>query len=190
MFFLFTRHNLKQIGFVLSCILVLGSCETKREDVMAIGKKNIMPAQTGKDITMLYSDSSKLKIRLQAPQMQIYDKDVKEKITILPKGVNVVFYDDSGKETTTLKANYGVRYEQSRRMEVKYDVEVVNSNGEKLNTEKLVWDEQKKKITSNSFVKITTGKQIIMGNGLEANQDFSQYEIKEITGTIRLDDNE
>jgi hypothetical protein len=29
-----------------------------------------------------------------------------------------------------------------------------------------------------------------MGKGLEANQDFTQYEIKEITGSIRIDDNQ
>jgi hypothetical protein len=67
-------------------------------------------------------------------------------------------------------------------------VEVVNANGEKLNTEHLIWDEGKKKITSDAFVKITTAKEIIMGKGLEANQDFTQYEIKEVTGTIRIDD--
>jgi len=157
---------------------------------MAIGKKVIMPSQTGKDITMLYSDSSVLKIKLTAPQMLMYEKDVKEKMTVLPKGVYVVFYDANGKENSTLKANYGVRYEASKRMEVKYDVEVVNVNGEKLNTEQLTWDEKTKKITSKSFVKITTAKEIIMGKGLEANQDFTEYEIKEITGTVRLEDNQ
>ena len=75
-------------------------------------------------------------------------------------------------------------------MEVKYNVEVVNVNGEKLNTEHLIWDEQKKKIISDDFVKITTAKEIIMGKGLEANQDFTQYEIKEVTGTIRVEDNQ
>ena len=75
-----------------------------------------------------------------------------------------------------------------KKMEVKYNVEVVNVNGEKLNTEHLIWDEQKKKITSDAFVKITTAKEIIMGKGLEANQDFTQYEIKEVTGTIRIED--
>ncbi|MBK6986188.1 MAG: LPS export ABC transporter periplasmic protein LptC [Bacteroidetes bacterium] len=48
----------------------------------------------------------------------------------------------------------------------------------------------KKKITSDAFVKITTAKEIIMGKGLEANQDFTQYEIKEVTGTIRIEDKE
>jgi LPS export ABC transporter protein LptC len=73
-------------------------------------------------------------------------------------------------------------------MEVKYNVEVVNAKGDKLNTEHLIWDEQKKKITSDAFVKITTAKEIIMGKGLEANQDFTQYEIKNIQGIINIGD--
>ena len=173
---------------LLAFSLLFISCETNRNEVMAIGKKNIMPSQTGKDITLLYSDSTVLKIKLQAPQMQMYDKNVKQRVTIMPKGLYVIFYDDKGKQTTTLKANYGVRYEDSKRMEVKYNVEVVIANGEKLETEHLIWDEQKHKIISDAFVKITTAKQIIMGKGLESNQEFTQYEIKEITGSINIGD--
>ncbi len=180
--------NIMALSGTIVCSLLFISCETNRNEVMAIGKKNILPSETGRDITMMYSDSSILKIRLQAPVMQVFDKDVKEKITLLPKGVFVVFYDDKGKESTTLKADYGVRYDQSKRMEVKYGVEVVNANGEKLNTEHLIWDEQKKKIVSDAFVKITTGNKIIMGKGIEANQDFTQYEIKEVTGSLKIDD--
>jgi LPS export ABC transporter protein LptC len=167
---------------------VITSCQTDRNEIMALGKKVVMPALTGKDVTMLYSDSTVLKIKLLTPQMQKYEKDVKEPVTIMPQGLFVIFYDEKGKEATTLKADYGVRYELSKKMEVKYNVEVVNVNGEKLNTEHLIWDEQKKKITSDAFVKITTAKEIIMGKGLEANQDFTQYEIKEVTGTIRIED--
>ena len=174
--------------FLILIQVAFVSCKTDRNEIMAIGKKVVMPALTGKGITMLYSDSTILKIKLQAPEMQKYEKDVKEPVTIMPKGLFVIFYDEKGKEATTLKADYGVRYELSKKMEVKYNVEVVNVNGEKLNTEHLIWDEQKKKITSDAFVKITTAKEIIMGKGLEANQDFTQYEIKEVTGTIRIED--
>ena len=183
-------RSLKYIGslFFLMVLFAVTSCQTNRDEIMAIGKKEVMPALTGKDVTMLYSDSTVLKIKLLTPQMQKYEKDVKEPVTIMPKGLFVIFYDEKGKEATTLKADYGVRYELSKRMEVKYNVEVINVNGEKLNTEHLTWDEQKKKITSDAFVKITTAKEIIMGKGLEANQDFTQYEIKEVTGTIKIDD--
>jgi LPS export ABC transporter protein LptC len=183
---LFKNSLILLIGF--SAFALLTSCENDRNEVMAIGKKTAMPTLTGKDITLLYSDSAVLKIKLQAPQIIKYEKGVKERITIMPKGLYIIFYDRSGKISTTLKANYGVSYDDTKRMEAKYNVEVVNVNGEKLNTEHLIWDEQHKKIISDAFVKITTAKQIIMGNGLEANQDFTMYEIKDITGTIKLDD--
>lgn len=174
--------------FVFAWCFITLSCENDRSEVMAIGKKTAMPTLTGKDITLLYSDSAVLKIKLQAPQIIKYEKGVRERITIMPKGLYIIFYDRSGKISTTLKANYGISYDDTKRMEAKYNVEVVNVNGEKLNTEHLIWDEQHKKIISDAFVKITTAKQIIMGNGLEANQDFTMYEIKDITGTIKLDD--
>ncbi len=181
--------NRSLLFLLMVTVFALSSCETDRNEIMAIGKKTVMPDLTGTGVTMLYSDSTVLKIKLQTPQMQKYEKGVKEPVTIMPKGLFVIFYDDHGKEATTLKADYGVKYEISKRMEVRYNVEVVNVNGEKLNTEHLVWDEKKKKIISDAFVKITTAKEIIMGKGLEANQDFTQYEIKEITGSIRVDDN-
>ena len=63
---------------------------------------------------------------------------------------------------------------------------VVNQKGEILNTDELIWDEDKKIIYSNSFVKITTPDEIIYGNGMTANENFTDYVIKHITGTIRV----
>lgn len=176
------------IGLFLPFVFFSSACENKRKDIMAIQKPGLIASQSGKGITMLYTDSAILKVKVIAPEMYTYDKNVAEPFTLLPKGVYVVFYDNAGKQTSTLKANYGVRYERSKKMEAKYNVEVVNINGEKLNTEHLIWDEARKKIISDTFVKITTDKEIIMGNGLEANQDFTQYEIKQITGTIKVED--
>ena len=85
--------NITALCCLVLCTIIFASCETDRNEVMAIGKKNILPTETGRDITMMYSDSSELKIRLQAPSMQVYEKDVKERMTILPKGLYVVFYD-------------------------------------------------------------------------------------------------
>jgi len=153
-------------------------------------KPRLMPTQQGKGITMIYTDSAKLKMIIKAPVTLTFEKDVKETFMIMPNGVNIDFYNEKEKAETTLKANYAIYYPDSKRMEVKYNVEVVNKNGEKLNTEHLIWDEAKKKITSDAFVKIATAKEIIMGKGLESNQDFTQYQIREVTGTIQLNNEE
>ncbi len=166
--------------------LLLWSCENNRSDIMALTLPKLLPSQSGSGVTMIYTDSANLKLVLKAPKMLTFEKNVTEPFTILPKGVMVGFYNTKGKLDATLKANYGVRYQYRRRMEVKYNVELVNKNGEILNTEHLVWDEVTKKMTSDAFVKITTADKIIMGKGIESNQDFTSYQIKEVTGTIQV----
>ena len=154
---------------------------------MALAMPKISPTQQGKGITMIYSDSARLKMVMKAKQMLTYDKNVKEPFTLLPDGLIMAFYDKEEKQEATLSANYGIHYPQRKRMEVKYNVVVVNKNGERLNTEHLIWDEVTKKIHSDAFVKITTAKEIIMGKGFESNEDLTQYQIKEVKGTIQLD---
>jgi LPS export ABC transporter protein LptC len=167
-------------------VIILFSCQNKRSDIMALAMPKVSPTQQGKGITMIYSDSSRLKMVLKAGQMLTYDRNVKEPFTLLPNGLTMGFYDKTEKLEATLSANYGIHYPQRKRMEVKYNVVVVNKNGETLNTEHLIWDEVTKKIHSDAFVKITTGKEIIMGKGFESNEDLTQYQIKEVTGTIQL----
>ncbi len=182
--------------FFLRCILAIllftaiTSCTNDLRDVMALPKTKLSPSQVGDTVTMLYTDSAKLKIMVSANRMLIFTDNVSEPFTILPKGVFVTFFDEAEKVSATLKANYGVRYENSKRMEVKYAVEVINAEGTKLETERLVWDENTKRIYTDAFVRITTATEIIMGKGMESNQDFSKYELKQVTGQIQLKNDE
>lgn len=180
----------KVIFCFITVSVLLFSCQNDRSQILALTLPKVSPSQQGKGITMIYTDSAQMKMVLKAGKMLTYDRNVREPFTVLPDGVFVTFFNQYEKPETTLKANYGIHYPSRRRMEVKYNVEVVNKDGEKLNTEHLIWDEVQKKIYSDAFVKITTAKEIIMGKGLESNQDFTNYQIKEVTGTIQLDNNE
>jgi len=172
--------------FIFIASLQLLSCTNDLKDVMKLPRNKLSPSQVGDSVTMLYTDSARLKIMLKANRMLLFNKNVTEPFTVLPRGVFVTFFNEEEKVSATLRANYGVRYDVSKRMEARYAVEVVNKNGEKLETEKLIWDERKKKIYTNAFVKITTPREVIMGKGMESNQDFTKYEIKQITGQIQL----
>lgn len=170
---------------------MLFSCENDLKEVAALTQKpKLLPTESAKQVDMIYSDSGKATARLNAPLMLHYTLGVKEPYEELPQGIYVEFYDDSNKVKSILKSNYAIRYEQTKKMEAKYQVEVINENGEKLNTEHLIWDEEKKKIRSDEFVKITTKKEIIMGDGLEADQDFSEWEILKVKGVIKVNESE
>jgi hypothetical protein len=66
---------------------------------------------------------------------------------------------------------------------------VVNEKNEQLNTEHLVWDEQKGLIYSDKFVKINTGKEILMGEGMESDERFNRWKIKRPKGSITIKEN-
>ena len=173
----------------LTCLTVwLCSCENDIETINIITSRNKFPSESGKNMEVIYSDSAKVKLKLTSPQMDRYSGP--SPYIELPKGVKVEFYDDSMKVKSKLTANYAIRYENERKMEAKRDVVVVNEKGEKLNTEHLIWDELKQRIYTSEFVKITTDEEVIYGEGLESNQDFTQYKIQNIKGTISINDHE
>lgn len=161
------------------------SCQTDIQTINQITSGKNLPSESMKDAEIMYSDSGKVKMKLTGAQLDRYvDKEYIE----FPKGMKILFYDDSLKVSSQLKADYGIRYEKEGKMEAKRNVEVVNVKGEKLNTEHLIWDETKDKIYTEEFVKITTDEEVMYGDGLESNQDFTKYKIKNIKGTINLND--
>ena len=156
---------MKFLLLILLPFVLLTACTNDLKDVMRLPKNELSPSQIGDSVTMLYTDSAQLKIVLKANRMLLFNKNVSEPFTILPKGVYVTFFDEEEKISATLQADYAVRYDVSHLMEVKYAVKVVNRNGQTLETEKLTWNENSKRIYTDAAVKITTDKEIIMGKG-------------------------
>jgi LPS export ABC transporter protein LptC len=144
-----------------------------------------LPIESGKNVEIMYSDSARVRAKLTTPQLDRYDG--KKKYMELSKGMQVIFYNEQRKEQTKLTADYGIGFDDGtgvNRMEAKRNVVVINEKGDKLNTEDLIWDAVTKKIYTDDFVKITTKDETIWGDGLTANEDFSEYEITHPKGSI------
>jgi len=178
---------LHKVIYLLLLFCIVTSCEPDIQKVQLIADKEKFPLEAADNVELLYSDSARVKVKLTAGRMERYTGE--DPYLELPKGVNVLFYSDSLTVKSSLRANYAVRYENRNIMEARNDVVVINEKGEKLNTEHLIWDEQKAKIYSEEFVKITTKDEIIYGNGFEANEDFTKYKIFNIKGIINLKTN-
>ena len=169
-----------------SIIVLFSSCENDIEKVKSLTRKKNAPAISSRNSEVFISNSAQIKIKLNAPQIDYYEGD--EPYQEFPKGIDVSFYEDGKGLTSRITANYAIHKQNSKIMEAKRNVVVVNEKGEKLNTEHLIWEEEGDRITSDAFVKITTADEILMGEGLESNQSFTKYRIKKIKGTIRLKD--
>ena len=186
---------LKKIAGCVLCLYICGftftSCRNSTKLIDEVTKKDsIFPTDHGKKVEILYTDSGAVRWRLISPVMNHYTYQVKERYLEMPEGLYLEFFNDSNKVKTTLKANYGIRYEEAKKTEVKYKVIVTNASGEVLNTEQLFWDEATRKIYTKEFVKITTKKEILTGTGLEAEEDFSEWTMKNISGSISVKDDD
>lgn len=171
---------------MLFVIGILCSCENDIDKVESLTGKEKKPITRGKNVSLLYSEEANVKIKVTAPLMEEYGQADENKYIEMNEGIKVQFFDSTQHITSTLTANYAIHQVTQKFMEAKNDVVIINDKGEKLNTEHLIWYEDSSKIYSDEFVKITTEDEIIMGEGMEADQDFSKWKIHKIRGVINV----
>jgi len=162
----------------------LSSCQTDIQTVIQLDSGKNLPSSTMKDAEIMYSDSGKIKMKLTAVKLDRFEGE-KEYIE-MPLGMHILFYDGLMNVNSRLKADYGIRYEKEGKMEAKRNVEVINVKGEKLNTEHLIWDEAKDSIYTKAFVKITTKDEVMWGDGLKSNSNFTKYKITNVKGITNV----
>lgn len=176
------RSEHAAIGLALTA-LIMGACTSQNEELLKLPKYEGPVAETY-DVSMLYSDSAVVKLKVEAPIRFAFENGDSE----FPEGIYIEFYDNTGDTTNTLKANYCYYTAEENVYKATGDVIVKGlKNKEQLNTEELFWSPQREKIYTEKFVRIETENEITMGHGLEASQDFSTYTIKKSSGSISLD---
>lgn len=184
----FQIHHIYVIPMFISIGIICFGCENDIKEVEQLTKVENVPLKKGKNVELIYSEDAAVKIKVSAPKMEEYANE--EPYLEMSEGIKVVFYDSLKQVNTTLTANYAIHRIAKNIMEAKNDVVVVNEKGEQLNTEHLVWSQDSAKIYSDEFVKITTTDEILMGEGFEANEDFTKWKIHKIKGTINLKEQE
>lgn len=178
------RNSLVLVFLFTFCCIIIAGCKNDESEINRITRKSNEPTETVKSIEVLYNDSGYVKARGLAPLMKRYTE--KHPRIEMPNGIKIYFYDNKQQETSTLTARYAQRDEAAKTMEARNDVVVRNVKGEQLNTERLVWNEATGKFSSDAFVKITTQTEVLMGEGFEANEDFTHYRILHPKGEILI----
>jgi len=130
---------------------------------------------------MHYTEKEKVKVILQAKKANEFQTGDRE----FPEGIYLEFYDETGKITSTLKANTAYYFKQENKWRGRGNVIIINLEKEQqLNTEELFWLPATKKIFTEKFVTIVDHQDVIHGTGLKANQDLSNYSLKQISGDL------
>ena len=166
--------------FLLS--ITLYSCSNDPELVTEFISTENFLIEKVEDSEILHTENGMLKVKILATTINRF-KDISPQL-VFSNGLEVIFYNDSGGVKSVLKAQSAEVNEINNVMTALDNVILTSSSGKKLETEELIWDEKKNKIYTDKNVVITTGKEVIEGDGFESNPDFSEYSISKIHGTF------
>lgn len=172
------------VFLVLGSMFFFSSCNNSMEEVNQVVSRANVKIERGKDVVINYSDNGVVRIQAMGPTATRFNTE--KPYLEFSDGFKILFYNDAHQVESTLTSRYATAVENSHTMTARDSVVVVNVKGEVLNTDELIWDEDKKIIYSNSFVKISTADEILYGNGMIANENFTDYTIKHITGIIKV----
>jgi len=183
------------VFFIL--ILCLLSCSSEEGTVnpLAPGEDDgIQAVMYG--VKYLFADSIQVQARMEALKLtekrekkdpEKEDSEV-EKVLYLEEKVDVYFFDSRLRPHSEIHAQQGIYYEDRGLAELRGDVELTNSKGEKLNTELLYWDKANEQIYTDQFVRVESEGKIIKGDsGLVSNTSFTAYEVKGVSGILPIE---
>lgn len=173
---------MKYFYFIL--VFLTFSCSEEKAEVktlFAIDDIKDSPDQISYDFSVYFMDSSLVKAFLKADRARIYDK---QKVTKLDSHVVVDFYSkDNGKKVSNLIADSVTIDDVTKDMIAMGNVEVVSdSTKTKINTSMLKWHNDKRKLTSDQYVKIISPEQEIEGIGFESDETLKNYTIYKVKG--------
>ena len=166
--------------FLFSVILIACTNDPKLVQEFVSDKEQAIEQIKGAEL--LHTENGKIKVRIIAGVIKRFQNMQPQ--LIFSENVEVYFYNDSSQLQSKLKADDASIDEEKKIMVAQNNVELISSDDKKLETEELVWDERNNKIYTDKKVKITTGKEIVYGEGFTSNPDFTEYSIIKIHGTF------
>lgn len=181
-------HWLGRFSLLSATIILLffSACENDLARVNRLISRDQASVETGEDITILYSDSAEVKIKIEGPRM-IRKLSTAEPEEIFPEGVKIYFLDDQKQPESILSAKYAIRYPFQDKVIVKDSVVLENiKEKRKIVTEELIWEMRRAIVYNNKFVKITNPTDTIYGYAFKATQDFQHYELKNVGGKMAI----
>jgi LPS export ABC transporter protein LptC len=166
----------------VSCLLL--ACKNDLDNVAAVEVPKAAPDRITEQADYLFTDSGQVRNRLRAGRIAEWAMEPQR--TELSEGLELVFFDSLGREASTLTARRGTILPKEKRMEVNEQVVVVNAKGERMETEQLIWLQDSAKVVTDKAVRVERDGSIIHGMGLDANEDFSRYTVRRITGILHM----
>lgn len=175
---------------LLFSFFVFIACEPDLKEVDRIASIQAEePVDISVGVVVYFSDSAKVKARLEAPEMRNYN-DVDSPYYEFKKGITIHFFDEYGRETQVISADYAKRSQLEELVEFRNNVVITRSDGVIIKTEELIHNERENTFYNNSpiFGYSKDGKNTFSGASFNSDGEFKNIEVQNTTGFMNMDE--
>jgi len=166
---------------------LLCSCgEEHKRYVPNVGDGWTTPTMSTADVSTLISDSGYTRYHLTAPIWQMFE-DAEEPFWRFPGGLELQQYDLEMKPSSNVICDSAIYYSRKRVWVLHGNVVMVNTEADSFLTQKLFWDQNARRVYSDSFIHIVRSDRIIEGYGFESDQSMRDFTVNHPTAILPVE---
>ena len=164
-----------------ACVLSSACSQEKRETIRISADPETFPTMRTIDVSTTISDSGYTRYHIKSPLWLMFE-EAREPHWNFPGGIFVIQYDNDMKETGTFTADTATFWSQKKLWRFDRNVRMRNIAGDRFLTEQLFWDQNSRKLYSDSFIHIERSDRVIEGVGFESDENMTDYTIRHPMG--------
>ncbi|MBO5000089.1 MAG: LPS export ABC transporter periplasmic protein LptC [Bacteroidaceae bacterium] len=184
----FTLMNITAAFYAAVMFVLFPSCSNKGKNLAdAVSENDTLPTMSSLGVTTLISDSGITRYKIVTEEWIVFDKK-SPSYWSFEKGVYLEKFDTLFHIDASIKADTAYYYDKKKLWELRSNVQIQSQRGDKFETELLFWDENKEKVYSDKYIRISQEDKVITGYGFESDQNLTEYQIKNTTGIFTVED--
>lgn len=180
------RYLAVALPFAGSAILLF-SCEAQRPEAVPASPESMM-TEYSENLSIVMSENGRRSYHFETPLMEGYGM-ARDPYREFRKGIRITSFekDSVGSVSAVLVANYAINYENRRLWEAKGDVVITKSDGKKMFTSQLFWNQATGRIYSNVDSKIVNGDEVHNCEGFETDESMTDWTYRKLNGVTYFD---
>ena len=180
--------NITAAFYAAVMFVLFPSCSNKGKNLAdAVSENDPLPTMSSLGVTTLISDSGITRYKIVTEEWIVFDKK-SPSYWSFEKGVYLEKFDTLFHIDASIKADTAYYYDKKKLWELRSNVQIQSQRGDKFETELLFWDENKEKVYSDKYIRISQEDKVITGYGFESDQNLTEYQIKNTTGIFTVED--
>ena len=175
---------------IIMVFLLFPSCTGGKKEVgEAITERDSLPMMQTLGVTTFISDSGVTRYKVVTEEWLVFDRK-NPSYWAFEKGVYLEQFDSIFSVEASIESDTAYYYDKTKLWKLIGNVNIENRKGEHFSTELLYWDQAKKKVYTDRFIRILQPEQdrIIHAYGFDSNEQLTQYTFRNLDGIFYVDE--